>query len=95
MIKLLKQMFCRHENKIVEKEVFGEDYVYACPLCNSTDIGYFTGLDNYYEVFNLGKEPIYVERANCNNCGFKTKKYEDDCTVELRKVISNEKQRRN
>ena len=60
---------------------------YRCPKCGG-QVGYFTGLSNYYEVFVEGSRPKYSTSAGCQQCGFRTKTYdcdthEDDVLKEL------------
>lgn len=50
---------------------------WLCPKCGAP-MGFFTGLSNYYEVFKLGKEPVYISEAKCTQCDFETKRYPED-----------------
>ena len=56
------------------------------PECGAP-MGFFTGLSNYYEVFKLGKEPVYMSKAKCTQCSFETKRYPEDDDRILDEII--------
>lgn len=60
MFEWLKRLF--------KKEKYGETFIYRCPRCYSTNLGYITSLSNYCEVFWYGKKPKYESKFICHTC---------------------------
>ena len=53
-----------------KKEEWGKDFIYRCPRCLSTNLGYLGSLSNYIEVFKFNKKPEYTHIFYCHNCDY-------------------------
>lgn len=67
IITVILLLFCFY--KRLHKEIWGKDFIYRCPKCNSTNLGYLCSLSNYIEVFHYNKKPKYSHSFVCHNCG--------------------------
>lgn len=54
--------------RLHKKEIYGETFIYRCPRCYSTNLGYISSLSNFVDVFQRHKKPKYDSRFVCHNC---------------------------
>lgn len=47
---------------------WGKDFIYRCPRCKSTNLGYLCSLSNYIEVFHYNNKPKYSYSFVCHDC---------------------------
>ena len=51
-----------------KKEILGKDFLYRCPRCYSTNLGYLSAISNFLDVFQNHKKPKYESKFICHNC---------------------------
>lgn len=51
-----------------KKEIWGKDFLYRCPRCYSTSLGYLSTISNFIDVFQNHKKPKYESKFICHNC---------------------------
>ena len=86
----IKKLFMEKDDDMDLENI--DDYILKCPKCGSSKIGYLSVMHNFCEVMSGKAEPIYVETAQCMDCGFKAKGEPcDDGRTHLKELVWEKK----
>ena len=67
-VSVIPYIFLYLYKRSCKKEIWGKDFLYRCPRCYSTNLGYLSAISNFLDVFQNHKKPKYESKFICHNC---------------------------